>query len=131
MGILDAPLSAAVNSLLGSIGGTCVLKKVDTKYDALAGNKQVLSSQSWTLPCSPEMAFSKRMFQISLGDEVAIQEGDFVIIIPAAFLNAQTPPVIPTIHMTITRAGVTSKIVAVDPINTGDQVAAYQLLCRR
>lgn len=125
MGLLDAPLLDIAYKAISTFGGSCVIRKENRAgYDALTGDSERVADEEYPAPCTPEQAFSKRSFQKALPDNIAVSAGDFVITVPAKNL-----PIVPAIHMSVKRNGRWFRIIAIDPVNTGDLNVAYTLLC--
>lgn len=124
MGILDGPMRNIASTLIGVLSDTTstITRTTEANYNPETGEADPPVTTTYSVKTSPPEAF--KTLEI---DGTNVLKGDFKVIVAARDLTIEPSPQTDT----LTRASVVYKIIAVEPIVSGDQVAAYQLQCRR
>lgn len=121
MGNLDAAFNQLVPALLGAFSDTAaVFTRSTSSYDP-ANDTNTVTTQTANVLTSPPEGFSLRYI-----NGTTVQSGDRKITTVADFGDLTAPQV----GDKVVRGELTAVVVAVSPINSGDQVVAYELQVR-
>ena len=121
--------SGVANSLLSALGITAVITvSGDANYDPATGDELAPDTTDYTVKCAPPEPYN-----INEIDGTNILQGDVKITIGAANLHKDISQLLP--HQ-LERAEITIndeilQIAGVTPNYSGEQVATYDLQCRR
>jgi len=129
MGILDGPLRAAVDAVLGALQDTATLTRTTQgTYDPVGGGTfgEVVTTE--TVKIGPPAQYSKAEIDWTApaGRFAAIQRDDMKIIMAALGASYPDPQT-----DTLTVNGVLHRIVKVSPIMSGALPAAFELQVRK
>lgn len=124
MGLLDEVFADVAQTLIGEFSDTpATITRTTQDYDPETGEESGAVTQEVAAKTSPPSPFALRDI-----NGTNILQGDVTVLVASADLGAFVPS-----HQTdtLTRGGITYRIVSVEPISSGDSIAAYQLHCRR
>lgn len=120
-GALDTRMRATASRLINKFGATMTLRRQAGVYDPATG-KNTETATDYAIVGSPPSPVDLRRV-----DGEMIKQGDAETILAASDLTVA--PDQTTDHIVF--AGETWSVVAVEPIYSGEQVAAYQLRLRK
>ena len=121
MGAFDSLFRNLADSLITQFGGTGILRDISTSFTPATG-LVVETPTDQTVSLSPPSPV-----ELSAIDGTLVQEGDMTTLVAA--LGLTNVPVANETRLVF--AGETWQVTIVDPIYSGDQVAAYQLGLRQ
>lgn len=122
MGLLDGPMGKVASTLIGALGASAVLQRTIKDYDELEGVDVAKATTSYNVKVSPPSPFNR--FEVN-GSTVLADDLKCIIAssqAPGGFIDPKTD--------TLTIAGATYRIAGVQPIQSGDNSAAFQLTLR-
>jgi len=119
MGLLDAPLRAAVKTVIDTLGTSCTVRIITAgDFDVESGKQQ--RGEADTALNGAVIAYDDSL----IGDRIHV--GDKRLMLPA--IDLATAP-LPDKHQAVVN-GVLHRIVNVTPYQASDQIAAFELQIR-
>lgn len=118
---LDIELSAAVNDLVSDIGKELTFIVEAKQFIPEDGELLVTSTQTFTKKTTPPAGYSKNLI-----DGQAVQRDDLEVGLPTRGLEFT-----PEIGMRCAFDGVSFRIVAINPVYSGEQVVMHMLQLRK
>ena len=126
-GALDAGFAALATRLTNRYGKPMTLRRVATAVVNPATGKSTATTTNYSVNGSPPAPVRLTRRDFGLATEGLIMQGDAEVIIAAAGLTITPDPV--TDRLVID--SVVWKIVAADPLYSGEDVAAWVLVARK
>lgn len=120
MAALDTLLRSISEDLIAQLGTTATLH-TSTRSFSVATGQVTVSDVNTTVQCTPPFPYEKERI-----DGTIVQSGDAETLIAAKTLA--TAPVAEKDELTF--AGIRWKVIAVNPVYSGDEVAVYVLQLR-
>lgn len=124
MALLDGPVKAAVDAVLGVLGISVTLSRMSEagNYDPITGSEGLGTASTAVFKASPPTRYKHNQV-----DGTRIRMNDLQIILATKDQTVVPDPATDTLLI----AGVSYTIVDVESIYTGDEAAAYTLQIRR
>lgn len=122
--ILDKKIPSVVENILSEYGKDAVFTVETTNYDATTGEVTVLTTVDYTRKISPPGQAVKFLFAEMFKNSVKVTS--FLSMVGNYNLGFT-----PTLGMKVTFDSVVYKITQVQPVYSGELIAAYQLILDR
>lgn len=124
MGILDGPFRSLAKTLIGTLGASATLTRTTPgEYDPISGLSGMPRTTNYSVKISPPERYSRQDVATGQG---AIQQDDFRVLVAASALSIEPSAQTDTLRV----AGTVFKVIALAPVYSGDQVAAYEMQVR-